>query len=354
MTDININVDLGLEKLIDKVKQKAAEARKKERPFVPETLADSSILPGRDTRASSDNFSTDRYTSTQSLSRGRIVGATRDDSASFARSTFKALPDPRDDSTSLVRGKIITDQELRRPTRRRDIIIYDEPSSLLRQGQEPFRQFFGLFRVFGKEEEEGIFAPDLPLDSEYQLVRLESLNEIDSSFGVVFIGTRNACFEYSRQDWFQSSLPELIDFAKNGGIVVVNSEWGADTGCAMGASLLASDINSAFGTNIRQNPRAGDYRSGSDVFLQDRDNEYLPLTLNTAVSGTFSGGIPLYAGKLGEITCAYQSVGEGLLIRWADSNATGGDPTIRTSVNRSGELTSFAEGLMAWSNTRIK
>lgn len=90
MTDININVDLGVDQaLLDKLKKQRAESRQQERPFVPKTIADSSVLPNQETRAGSTDFSTNIYTSNESLSRNRdttdIVPVA---TSSFSRQTF--------------------------------------------------------------------------------------------------------------------------------------------------------------------------------------------------------------------------------------------------------------------------
>lgn len=126
MTDININVDLGVDQaLLDKLKKQRAESRQQERPFVPKTIADSSVLPNQETRAGSTGFSTNIYTSNQSLSRNRdTTGIVPVATSSFSRQTFTQAYNQAQVRTVDAQGrKRYYDPELR--------IWVDEPNRLL-------------------------------------------------------------------------------------------------------------------------------------------------------------------------------------------------------------------------------
>jgi hypothetical protein len=217
---------------------------------------------------------------------------------------------------------------------------------------------FGLYRVIPGVGDEGAVELVLPPDSSIEFKELSSLAEVSNKFSVIWVGTRVECYQYSRQTWFGSYLSRLVEFARSGGIVVINSEWSV-AGCAVGFGNLDNDINSAFGTTMRQNIGELDFQEGPvGVNLVSGRSPFMPTVAMVNASGTWSNGTPLYVGTPAEgsgsfITSAYQKVGAGVLVRWADSNEVGDDPLKRLSANGRGVVVSMAEGLIGWQRSGV-
>lgn len=227
-----------------------------------------------------------------------------------------------------------------------------------RIGQDPaanryggIRILFGFYEVTGGTTPEGAGTLVLPPDSKIEFKKLNSLSEVDDTFAVIWVGTRVSCFTYIQGAWFGDQLSALAQFARRGGIVVVNSEWSAFD-CAKGFGGLDNDINNAFGTSIEQRAGQLDLQASANVFLASGRSPLMPTIAEVSASATFSGGVTLYStGSF--TTSVYQKVGKGALMRWADSNSVGEDPLSRLSVNGQGTLVSMAEGLVGWQQSGV-
>lgn len=230
--------------------------------------------------------------------------------------------------------------------------IGQDPAANRRQAGR--RELFGFYEVTEGTIAEEDDPLELPPDSSIKFKQLDSLKEVDDTFSVVWVGTRNACFTYSEDSWFGDQLFALAQFARKGGIVAISSEWSAQ-GCAVGFRELDSSINKAFGTSIQQQDGVKDFfyndslplGASRSVFLALDRSIFMPTEAPISASATFSGGVILYAND-SFTTSVYQKVGKGVLLRWGDSNEVGSDPLKKLSVNRRGTLVSMAEGLVRW------
>lgn len=260
-------------------------------------------------------------------------------------------------------------------------------------------------------------SPLVPPTSEFKLVNLSSPPTPGSlrSLRVIWIGVRKSCFTYDARSWFgpnpTKTLRALKKFMHCGGIVVINTEYNdAQSPCSGKVEQLDRDINEAFGTSIVQSQTSAESDGGANPLNPyDRDrygvplplppvghslidyrpreangaglSDFMPKEIYTQASGTFTSGRTLYRAPSGESIAAFEKVGKGVLVRFADSNYFGENPVARSQEmyrdryydilrqefafyddiivtlryqTSSRRPTSVAEGLMEWQKSKVR
>lgn len=256
-----------------------------------------------------------------------------------------------------------------------------------------------------------------PPTSEFKLINLSlppSPMQL-RNLRVVWVGVRESCFTYNARSWFgpnpTQTLRALSKFMHCGGIVIINTEHNtAPSPCSGGVEQLDADINEVFGTSIVQSQGSAESDGGAspgNPYDNERYGEPLPLppvghslidyrppkangaglsdfmpkAIYTQTSGIFTGGITLYRAPSGESIAAFQKVGKGVLVRFADSNYFGENPVARSTemyrdryfdllsgkmkfyddtittlqyMTSAGRQISVAEGLMEWQKSKVR
>jgi hypothetical protein len=165
-----------------------------------------------------------------------------------------------------------------------------------------------------------------------------------SKMSVIHITSQNICFEYNGE--LRQVLSQLVPFVRGGGLLVVSSEWGDPRGggfsCARNVEQLDSDVNSAFGTTMRDNATVETDASEPVPELSGYFKTYY-----TSASTSFSGGTTVVRSSQRGSLVAYQNSGSGYVFRVGDSNLSAGYPEFLIQFS-GGELSSFAVGLLAF------
>jgi hypothetical protein len=195
-------------------------------------------------------------------------------------------------------------------------------------------------------------APEQVTDLYWRIpVNFIGLEEYWSQMSVIYITTENICFEYAGE--LRQVLSALVPFVRGGGLLVVSSEWGNPVvgapSCARNVEQLDSDVNSAFGTTMRdQRVEASDFGGRTILSVEPVEavSSYFK-TQHASAATAFSGGTPVFKSPKGEVLVAYQSFGSGYVFRVGDSNQSGGFPEFLVQ-GVSGERSSFAVGLLAF------
>jgi hypothetical protein len=183
-------------------------------------------------------------------------------------------------------------------------------------------------------------------------VNFIGLEEYWSQMSVIYITTESRCFDYDGE--LREVLSALVPFVREGGLLVVNSEWGDPRGgifsCARNVEQLDSDVNDAFGTTMRDQrveARGSGGRTEFSVEPVGAVSSYFK-TQHVSKSTTFSGGTPIFISPNREVLVAYQSVGSGYVFRAGDANVSAGYPEFLVQPGTGGTQSSFAVGLLAF------